>query len=240
MSWADRKDSRDPENPRYRRGSSRRGGRCGGRCDFHCILGRVVGHGAVAVQPVVWDIPMPQAPAPRSAGSAAADAQASPAAARSPARRPTSRAASAGSKASPPTGLTTRPRPEGKFPLTFNVANIDDAGGVASADVTATSAHWHNRQPERPVRARPEPERLADLEGSPLCRCSRRPADQPSASHICRSPGRRHDSGGARAWRAVATTRVPHQARAVSAESAPDRYAVADRYRRHPCRRRPR
>ena len=29
---------------------------------------------------------------------------------------------------------------EGKFPLTFNVANIDDAGGVVSADVTATSA----------------------------------------------------------------------------------------------------
>jgi hypothetical protein len=29
---------------------------------------------------------------------------------------------------------------EGKFPLTFNVANIDQEGGVANADVTATSA----------------------------------------------------------------------------------------------------
>jgi len=29
---------------------------------------------------------------------------------------------------------------EGKFPLTFNIANIDQEGGVASADVTATSA----------------------------------------------------------------------------------------------------
>ncbi|MDT0310703.1 hypothetical protein RM780_27730, partial [Streptomyces sp. DSM 44917] len=28
---------------------------------------------------------------------------------------------------------------EGKFPLTFNIANIDDQGGVAYADVTATS-----------------------------------------------------------------------------------------------------
>ncbi len=29
---------------------------------------------------------------------------------------------------------------EGKFPLTFNIANIDQEGGVANADVTATSA----------------------------------------------------------------------------------------------------
>jgi len=29
---------------------------------------------------------------------------------------------------------------EGKFPLTFAIANIDQEGGVASADVTATSA----------------------------------------------------------------------------------------------------
>jgi hypothetical protein len=28
----------------------------------------------------------------------------------------------------------------GKFPLTFNIANIDQEGGVATADVTATSA----------------------------------------------------------------------------------------------------
>jgi hypothetical protein len=29
---------------------------------------------------------------------------------------------------------------QGKFPLTFNVANVDQEGGVATADVTATSA----------------------------------------------------------------------------------------------------
>jgi hypothetical protein len=29
---------------------------------------------------------------------------------------------------------------EGKFPLTFNIVNIDSDGGVATADVTATSA----------------------------------------------------------------------------------------------------
>ena len=37
MSWAHRKDNRDPEKPRYRRGSGRTSGWCGSRCDFHCI-----------------------------------------------------------------------------------------------------------------------------------------------------------------------------------------------------------
>jgi hypothetical protein len=34
----------------------------------------------------------------------------------------------------------SRAAAEGKFPLTFNIANIDQEGGVANADVTATSA----------------------------------------------------------------------------------------------------
>jgi len=96
--------------------------------------------GAVAVQPVVWDIPMPQAPAAQLEDPLLQTLQA---------------LAGGGSfvgKASYIEGgigriegiaadrAYNRAAAEGKFPLTFNVANIDDAGGVVSADVTATSA----------------------------------------------------------------------------------------------------
>jgi len=96
--------------------------------------------GAVAVQPVVWDIPMPQAP---------------PAQLEAPLLQTLQALAGGGSfvgKASYIQGGIGRiegiaadraynlAAAEGKFPLTFNVANIDDAGGVVSADVTATSA----------------------------------------------------------------------------------------------------
>ena len=95
---------------------------------------------APAVQPVVWDIPMPQAPAP--------DLQA-------PLLQTLQALAGGGSfsgKASFIQGGIGRiegiaadraydkAAAEGKFPLTFNIANIDQQGGVASADVTATSA----------------------------------------------------------------------------------------------------
>jgi hypothetical protein len=95
---------------------------------------------AVAVQPVVWDIPMPQAPAP--------DLQA-------PLLQTLQALAGGGSfsgKASYIEGgigrvesiaadrAYNKAAAEGKFPLTFNVANIDQEGGAASADVTATSA----------------------------------------------------------------------------------------------------
>jgi hypothetical protein len=93
-----------------------------------------------AVQPVVWDIPMPQAPAP--------DLQA-------PLLQTLQALAGGGSfsgKASYIQGgigriegiaadrAYNRAAAEGKFPLTFNLANIDQEDGVASADVTATSA----------------------------------------------------------------------------------------------------
>ena len=96
--------------------------------------------GAVAVQPVVWDIPMPQAPAAQL---------------KAPLLQTLQALAGGGSfagKASYIQGGIGRiegiaadraynlAAAEGKFPLTFNVANIDDAGGVVSADVTATSA----------------------------------------------------------------------------------------------------
>ena len=95
---------------------------------------------APAVQPVVWEIPMPQAPAP--------DLQA-------PLLQTLQALAAGGSfigKASYIEGgigriesiaadrAYNKAAAEGKFPLTFNVANIDQEGGAATADVTATSA----------------------------------------------------------------------------------------------------
>jgi hypothetical protein len=96
-----------------------------------------------AVQPVVWDIPMPQAPAPEL---------------QSPLLQTLQALAGGGSfrgKASyiqdgigRIEGIAAdraydRAAAEGKFPLTFNIANInlDDMNpGLATADVTATSA----------------------------------------------------------------------------------------------------
>jgi hypothetical protein len=93
-----------------------------------------------AVQPVVWDIPMPQAPAPDLQGPLLTTLQS------------LSAGGSFAGKASFIQGgigriegiaadrAYNRAAAEGKFPLTFNIANIDQEGGVASADVTATSA----------------------------------------------------------------------------------------------------
>lgn len=97
---------------------------------------------APAVQPVVWDIPMPQAPAP--------DLQA-------PLLQTLQALAGGGSFSGKASYIQdgigriegiaadrayNRAAAEGKFPLTFNIANIDidQEGGVANADVTATSA----------------------------------------------------------------------------------------------------
>jgi len=95
---------------------------------------------APAVQPVVWDIPMPQAPAP--------DLQ-------TPLLQTLQALAGGGSfsgKAAYIQGgigriegiaadrAYNRAAAEGKFPLTFSIINIDSEGGVATADVTATSA----------------------------------------------------------------------------------------------------
>jgi len=95
---------------------------------------------AVAVQPVVWDIPMPQAPAAQLEAPLLQTLQA------------LAGGGSFAGKASYIQGgigriegiaadrAYNRAAAEGKFPLTFDVANIDDVGGVVSADVTATSA----------------------------------------------------------------------------------------------------
>ena len=95
---------------------------------------------APAVQPVVWEIPMPQAPAPELQAPLLQTLQA------------LAGGGSFSGKASYIQGGIGRiesiaadraynnAAAEGKFPLTFNIANIDQQGGVASADVTATYA----------------------------------------------------------------------------------------------------
>jgi hypothetical protein len=95
---------------------------------------------APAVQPVVWDIPMPQAPAPNLQGPLLQTLQV------------LAGGGSFSGKASYIQGgigriesiaadrAYNKAAAEGKFPLTFNIANIDSDGGVANADVTATSA----------------------------------------------------------------------------------------------------
>ena len=120
---------------------------------------------APAVQPVVWDIPMPQAPAP--------DLQA-------PLLQTLQALAGGGSfsgKASYIQGgigriegiaadrAYNKAAAEGKFPLTFNVANIDQDGGVANADVTATSALGTTATQNVQFVAGPSPTRLADVQG---------------------------------------------------------------------------
>ena len=95
---------------------------------------------APAVQPVVWDIPMPQAPAPELQSSLLQTLQV---------------LASGGSFSGKSSYIQggigriegiaadrayNKAAAEGKFPLAFNIANIDQEGGVANADVTATSA----------------------------------------------------------------------------------------------------
>jgi hypothetical protein len=95
---------------------------------------------APAVQPVVWDIPMPQAPAPDLQAPLVQTLQAL-----------AGGGAFAGKASYIQGGIGriegiaadrayNRAAAEGKFPLTFGIANIDQQGGVVTADVTATSA----------------------------------------------------------------------------------------------------
>jgi hypothetical protein len=98
---------------------------------------------APAVQPVVFDIPLPQAPAPELQGALTQTLQAL--------AGPGSFSPS-GNKAAYIQGGTGRiegitadraysnAAAEGKFPLVFSVVNIEQNGGMATADVTATAA----------------------------------------------------------------------------------------------------
>jgi hypothetical protein len=96
--------------------------------------------GAVAVQPVVWDIPMPQAPAAQLEAPLLQTLQALAGGGSFVGKGSYIQGGIGRIEGIAADRAYNRAAAEGKFPLTFNVANIDDAGGVVSADVTATSA----------------------------------------------------------------------------------------------------
>ena len=96
--------------------------------------------GAVAVQPVVWDIPMPQAPPAQLQAPLLQTLQALAGGGSFAGKAPYIQGGIGRIEGIAADRAYNRAAAEGKFPLTFDVANIDDAGGVVSADVTATSA----------------------------------------------------------------------------------------------------
>ena len=95
---------------------------------------------APAVQPVVWDIPMPQAPAPDLQGPLLQTLQALAGGGSFSGKAPFIQGGIGRIEGIAADRAYNRAAAAGKFPLTFNIANIDQEGGVASADVTATSA----------------------------------------------------------------------------------------------------
>ena len=95
---------------------------------------------APAVQPVVWDVPMPQAPAPDLQAPLLQTLQALASGGSFAGKAPYIQDGIGRIESIAADRTYTNAAQEGKFPLTFNIANIDSDGATASADVTATSA----------------------------------------------------------------------------------------------------
>jgi hypothetical protein len=95
---------------------------------------------APAVQPVVWDIPMPQAPAPELQSPLLQTLQALAGGGSFSGKAPYIQGGIGRIESIAADRAYNKAAAEGKFPLTFNIAHIDQEGDVANADVTATSA----------------------------------------------------------------------------------------------------
>ena len=95
---------------------------------------------APAVQPAVWDIPMPQAPAPDLQAPLLQTLQVLAGGGSFAGKAPYIQGGIGRIESIAADRAYSKAAAEGKFPLTFNVANIDQEGDVATADVTATSA----------------------------------------------------------------------------------------------------
>ena len=95
---------------------------------------------APAVQPVVWDVPMPQAPAPDLQAPLLQTLQALASGGSFAGKAPYIQGGIGRIESIAADRAYTKAAQEGKFPLTFNITNIDSDGATASADVTATSA----------------------------------------------------------------------------------------------------
>ncbi|HJT95434.1 MAG TPA: hypothetical protein VJ777_26435 [Mycobacterium sp.] len=95
---------------------------------------------APAVQPVVFDIPLPQTPAPDLEGPLAQTLQALAGGGSFSGKAPYIQGGIGRIESIAADRAYKNAAAEGKFPLTFFIANIDQNGPVATADVTATAA----------------------------------------------------------------------------------------------------
>ena len=96
---------------------------------------------APAVQPVVWDIPMPQAPAPELEGPLLQTLQALGGPGLSASKAPYIQGGIGRIEGRVADSKLREAQADGKFPLSFTLKNIDQNGpGAVTADVTATAA----------------------------------------------------------------------------------------------------
>jgi hypothetical protein len=93
-----------------------------------------------AVSPVVFGVPMPQVPAPDLAGPLTQTLQALAGPGSFSGKGPYIQGGIGKIEAIGADRAYRNAAAQGKFPLSFTVANVDQNGGVATADVTATSA----------------------------------------------------------------------------------------------------
>jgi hypothetical protein len=93
-----------------------------------------------AVAPVVFGVPMPQVPAPDLAGPLTQTLQALAGPGSFSGKGPYIQGGIGRFEAITADRAYNNAARSGKFPLSFSVANVDQNGGVATADVTATAA----------------------------------------------------------------------------------------------------
>jgi hypothetical protein len=93
-----------------------------------------------AIQPVVWDIPLPQTPAPELQSPLLQTLQVLAGGGSFSGKAPYIQGGIGRIESIAADRAYRNAAAEGKFPLNFNIVNIDQNGGVATADVTATAA----------------------------------------------------------------------------------------------------
>jgi hypothetical protein len=95
---------------------------------------------APAVQPVVFDIPLPQAPAPELEAPLLQTLQALGAPGLSGSKAPYIQGGIGRIEGRVADSKLRDAQADGKFPLSFTLANVNQNGAVVTADVTATAA----------------------------------------------------------------------------------------------------
>ena len=93
-----------------------------------------------AIQPVVFGAPLPATPAPELASPLVQTLQALASGGSFSGKAPYIQGGIGRIESIAADRAYSKAAAEGKFPLTFDIANIEDQGGVAYADVTAISA----------------------------------------------------------------------------------------------------